>query len=117
MRALCHIQWDNTGLYDDSISRSEHNSQFRGQMSQMTLTLIECLSLGKFRPSNVVLYHLWERENCIQLWDEFDDLYQTILTRENSANAKHLAKEQFVQKILRDRTEKGWPLLSLDAVK
>ncbi|KAI4212723.1 MAG: hypothetical protein LQ351_004615 [Letrouitia transgressa] len=114
MQALCHIQWDLTGLYDDSISRSKNNSKFTGQMSQMTITLMECLTLGKFRPSNVVLFHLWERVNCIHLWDEFDNLYQNILTQENPANAKHLAKERFLQKILRERTEKGWLPLSLD---
>ena len=114
MYALCHIQWENTGLYDNDVLRSEHN--FRPD-AQNTLTLIECLSLGNFRPSNVVLYHLWERENCIRLWDEFDTLYQTILTRENPANAKQLAKEQYAQKILRDRTNEGSQMLSLDACK
>ena len=98
MYALCHIQWDNTGLYDNDMLRNKHNFQ---PDKQITLTLIECLSLGNFRPSNVVLYNLWERENCIRLWDEFDALYQTILTRENSANSKLLAKEQYAQKIAR----------------
>ncbi|KAL9045015.1 MAG: hypothetical protein Q9214_001891, partial [Letrouitia sp. 1 TL-2023] len=114
MYALCHIQWDNTGLYDDDVSRNEHNFDPKGQI---TLVLIQCLSLGNFRPSNVVLYHLWERANCVRFWDEFDDLYQTILTRENSTNAKHLAKEQYAQKILRGLIDKKSPLSSLDAVK
>ena len=114
MYALCHIQWDNTGLYDNDMLRNKHKFQ---PDKQITLTLIECLSLGNFRPSNVVLYNLWECENCIRLWDEFDALYQTILTRENSANAKLLAKEQYAQKILREQIDKGSPLSSLDAVK
>ncbi|KAI4167179.1 MAG: hypothetical protein LQ343_007412 [Gyalolechia ehrenbergii] len=114
MYALSHIQWDNTGLYDNDTLRNEQNFRPNGQI---TLTLIQCLSLGNFRPSNLVLYHLWERENCVRLWDKFDDLYQTFLTRENSANAKHLAKEQYAQKILRDRIDEGSSLSSLDAVK
>ena len=114
MYALCHIQWDNTGLYENDVVRSEHN--FQPDMQNIR-TLIECLSLGNFRPSNVVLYHLWERENSIRLWDEFDTLYQTILTHENPATAKQLAKEQYAQKILRERINQGSQLSSLEACK
>ena len=114
MYALCHIQWDNTGLYHNDVAKNEHNAQVS---EQVDTTLILGLSFGYFRPSNVVLYHLWERECCIQHWDEFDKLYQTILTEGNPANAKHLAKEQYAQKILHERTSKGSPLSSLDAVK
>lgn len=109
MYALCHIQWDNTGLYDNDTLRNEHGPNGQGSLNL-------CLSLGNFRPSNVVLYHLWERDNCVRCWDEFDNLYQTILIRENPENAKNLAKEQYAQKILRDRNNAESPL-TLDTVK
>ena len=114
MCALRHIQWDNTGLYDDDILRNEQNFQ---PDEQITHTIRDCLSFGNFRPSNVVIYNQWERERCVQVWDEFDDLYQTILIRENPANAKYLAKEQYAQKVLRDLNDRGSPLSSLDEVQ
>ena len=114
MYALRHIQWDNTGLYDDNILRNEQNFQ---PDEQITHTIMECLSHGNFRPSNVVIYNQWERERCVQVWDEFDDLYQAILIRENQANAKYLAKEQYAQKVLRDLNDRRSPLSSLDEVQ
>src|SRR2546430_144740 len=90
-RGLADIHWDLTCL--------DHGVTQLDNMNQRIVAIALGVLRQAFRPSDMVVYRIWERENYIRLYQRFEDLAQSApladLERAMSAAIAETDREQY----------------------
>lgn len=107
---LTQINWDGAGFFDTEAPEDTNDILGFNAIAMGFL-------IGKYTPSNMLLYRLWERENYIRAQERFDEIYRAQLPCQSFLEAKRLAIQQYTQEILDHQIEKESEISSREDVE
>ncbi|KAI9771977.1 MAG: hypothetical protein M1839_002570 [Geoglossum umbratile] len=111
LQTLTEISWRSTGL------KHGFSSLCNGTISQSWATILAGYLEAEFRPQDMVLFRIWERENYISYYDKYDEIYQGQLCGGSPEQAKNLAFDQCLEEVCQGQVIANSEYISADELK